>query len=77
MELTVDNISTSPNTHFNNQYIKHSKTKLVEQIINEYTLNKQHRIPSTKSPNLFIDKLVLRMQGYYNVLYNERNTSTE
>lgn len=47
---------------------KISKTKALKNIIQEYSLKRNKFNPATTSPNLFINKLEIRMKLYYDHL---------
>ena len=49
----------------------------INNIINEYNLKRNSFNPEQPSPNLFIDKLALRMKKYYTDLYNSDRRMTE
>ena len=46
------------------------KTKLLDSIQNEYCLKRNQFYPEQPSPNLFCNRLELRMKAYYNNLYS-------
>jgi hypothetical protein len=46
------------------------KTKLLDSIQNEYCLKRNQFYPEQPSPNLFCNRLEIRMKAYYNNLYS-------
>lgn len=46
------------------------KTKLLDSIQNEYCLKRNQFYPEQPSPNLFCNRLELRMKAYYDNLYS-------
>ena len=46
------------------------KTKLLDSIQNEYCLKRNQFYPEQPSPNLFCNRLEMRMKAYYNNLYS-------
>ena len=46
------------------------KTKLLNSIQNEYCLKRNQFYPEQPSPNLFCNRLEIRMKAYYNNLYS-------
>ena len=46
------------------------KTKLLDSIQNEYCLKRNQFYPEQPSPNLFCNRLEMRMKVYYNNLYS-------
>jgi hypothetical protein len=47
-----------------------NKTKILDSIQNEYCLKRNQFYPEQPSPNLFCNRLELRMKAYYNNLYS-------
>jgi hypothetical protein len=45
-----------------------NKNDFLKSIVNEYCLKRNSFYPANRSPNLFINKLELRMKKYYNTL---------
>ena len=45
-------------------------TKLLDSIQNEYCLKRNQFYPEQPSPNLFCNRLEIRMKAYYNNLYS-------
>ena len=46
------------------------KKKLLDSIQNEYCLKRNQFYPEQPSPNLFCNRLEIRMKAYYNNLYS-------
>ncbi len=46
------------------------KSKLLDSIQNEYCLKRNQFYPEQPSPNLFCNRLEIRMKAYYNNLYS-------
>ena len=46
------------------------KTKLLDSIQNEYCLKRNQFYPEQPSPNLFCNRLEMRMKAYYDNLYS-------
>ena len=46
------------------------KTKLLDSIQNEYCLKRNQFYPEQPSPNLFCNRLEIRMKAYYSNLYS-------
>ena len=46
------------------------KTNLLDSIQNEYCLKRNQFYPEQPSPNLFCNRLEMRMKAYYNNLYS-------
>ena len=46
------------------------KTKLLDSIQNEYCLKRNQFYPEQPSPNLFCNRLEIRMKAYYDNLYS-------
>jgi hypothetical protein len=46
------------------------KTKLLNSIQNEYCLKRNQFYPEQPSPNLFCNRLEMRMKAYYSNLYS-------
>ena len=46
------------------------KTKLLDSIQNEYCLKRNQFYPEQPSPNLFCNRLEIRMKTYYDNLYS-------
>lgn len=46
------------------------KTNLLDSIQNEYCLKRNQFYPEQPSPNLFCNRLEIRMKAYYNNLYS-------
>ena len=44
------------------------------KILIEYDEKRDNFDPTSKSPNVFVNKLELRMQKYYNLLYKSNNS---
>ena len=55
----------------------HPKTRILEDIIEEYCLKRNSFNPARPSPNLFIGKLEVRMRQYYNNLYKNTKRFAE
>ena len=53
------------------------KTKILEDILEEYCLKRNSFNPTHPSPNIFIGKLEYRMKKYYNNLYKSDILFTE
>ena len=51
------------------------KTKLLDSIQNEYCLKRNQFYPEQPSPNLFCNRLEIRMKAYYNNLYSSFKSS--
>ena len=47
------------------------------KILTEYDEKRGNFHPTDESPNIFVNKLELRMQKYYNLLYKSNNSKTE
>jgi len=47
------------------------------EILIEYDEKRDNFDPTGKSPNVFVNKLELRMQKYYNLLYMSNNSITK
>ena len=47
------------------------------KILVEYDEKRGNFNPTDQSPNIFVNKLELRMQKYYNLLYKSNNSKTE
>ena len=52
---------------------KTSKKELVNSICHEYCLKRKQFHPTSPSPNLFTNRLEIRMKVYYNDLYKSLN----
>ncbi len=52
---------------------KKTKCSISDHIVNEYSLKRNSIFPPNKSPNLFVEKLNLRMKKYYASLYKFEN----
>ena len=50
--------------------LKKNKTALLNSIQNEYCLKRNQFYPAQPSPNLFCNRLEMRMKAYYNNLYS-------
>uniref|UniRef100_A0A6C0EP54 Uncharacterized protein n=1 Tax=viral metagenome TaxID=1070528 RepID=A0A6C0EP54_9ZZZZ len=57
-------------TVLSNDICRKKKTKLLDSIQNEYCLKRNQFYPEQPSPNLFCNRLEIRMKAYYNNLYN-------
>ena len=57
--------------------ISQQKTQILEDILEEYCLKRNNFDPAGPSPNLFINKLELRMKAYYNSFCRSRNSITK
>ena len=51
--------------------------KILDDIQSEYCLKRNNFDPAGPSPNLFINKLELRMKAYYNSFCKSRNSITK
>lgn len=51
--------------------------KIIDDIQSEYCLKRNNFYPAGPSPNLFINKLELRMKAYYNSFCKSRNSITK
>ena len=51
--------------------------KILDDIQSEYCLKRNNFDPDGPSPNLFINKLELRMKAYYNSFCRSRNSITK
>ncbi len=57
---------------------KHTRNaKILDDIQSEYCLKRNNFDPDGPSPNLFINKLELRMKAYYNSFCRSRNSITK
>jgi len=57
---------------------KHTrKANILDDIQSEYCLKRNNFDPAGPSPNLFINKLELRMKAYYNSFCRPRNSITK
>ena len=57
---------------------KHThKANILDDIQSEYCLKRNNFDPAGPSPNLFINKLELRMKAYYNSFCRSRNSITK
>ena len=57
---------------------KHTqKSKILDDIQSEYCLKRNNFDPAVPSPNLFINKLELRMKAYYNSFCKSINSTTK
>ena len=57
---------------------KHAhNSKILDDIQSEYCLKRNNFDPAGPSPNLFINKLELRMKAYYNSFCKSRNSITK
>ncbi len=52
-------------------------SKNIDDIQSEYCLKRNNFDPAGPSPNLFINKLELRMKAYYNSFCKSRNSITK
>ncbi len=50
--------------------IRQDKLDIVENIQNEYCLKRSQFNPHHPSPNLFCNRLEIRMKAYYNTFHN-------
>ena len=62
------NVVRKKNTH---------NAKILDDIQSEYCLKRNNFDPAGPSPNLFINKLELRMKAYYNSFCRSRNSITK
>ena len=53
-----------------NDIRRKKKTKLLDSIQNEYCLKRNKFYPEQPSPNLFCNRLEMRMKAYYDNLYS-------
>ena len=51
--------------------------KIVNKILEEYSLKKIKFNPNSPSPNKFNNRLFFRMKKYYSLLYKEDNDNTK
>jgi hypothetical protein len=57
---------------------KHThNSKILDDIQSEYCLKRNNFDPAGPSPNIFINKLELRMKAYYNSFCKSRNSITK
>ena len=57
---------------------KHKRnSKILDDIQSEYCLKRNNFDPAGPSPNIFINKLELRMKAYYNSFCRSRNSITK
>ena len=67
----MENTQILPSSRKGN-FSKKNKLLTKKQIFNEYSLLRNNFNPKTKSPNIFINKLELRMKQYYeNICSND------
>ena len=57
-------------TVLSNDIRRKKKTKLLDSIQNEYCLKRNQFYPEQPSPNLFCNRLEMRMKAYYDNLYS-------
>jgi len=57
-------------TVLSNNICRKKKKKLLDSIQNEYCLKRNQFYPEQPSPNLFCNRLEIRMKAYYNNLYS-------
>ena len=57
-------------TVLSNDICRKKKKKLLDSIQNEYCLKRNQFYPEQPSPNLFCNRLEIRMKAYYNNLYS-------
>ena len=57
-------------TVLSNDIRRKKKTKLLDSIQNEYCLKRNQFYPEQPSPNLFCNRLEIRMKAYYDNLYS-------
>jgi len=57
-------------TVLSNDICRKKKKKLLDSIQNEYCLKNNQFYPEQPSPNLFCNRLEIRMKAYYNNLYS-------
>lgn len=60
-------------------YTKKNKKekKLISKILDEYELKQNNFTPNKPSPNIFMNKLKIRMKLYYREQYNSYNPATK
>ena len=57
---------------------KHThNSKILDDIQSEYCLKRNNFYPAGPSPNMFINKLELRMKAYYNSFCKSKNSKTK